>query len=135
MDIFVGSIPFKFKDNDLYDLFEPFGKVSGVKIIISNITRQNKGFCFVTMADEAEATKAIAALNGTEIEGRKIIVSKADGNPDEMAKKAMRHGTSSKSGGTKNFSKGGSKVSGFRGFSGGPKGGSAIPKGGGNRGK
>ena len=75
MDIYVGSIPFKWKDKNLYELFEPFGEVISANIIIDKITRQNKGFGFVAMAIDKEAEKAIAALNGSEYEGRSIVVS------------------------------------------------------------
>jgi RNA recognition motif-containing protein len=75
MDIYIGSIPFKWKDKNLLDLFEPYGEVLSAKIIIDKITRQNKGFGFVTMTDDAAAQNAIKSLNGTEIEGRNIIVN------------------------------------------------------------
>lgn len=77
MDIFVGSIPFKFKDNDLKELFSPFGEVVSVKIVVDKITRQNKGFGFVEMKDRKEGLKAINQLNGSEHEGRTIVVSEA----------------------------------------------------------
>lgn len=128
MDIFVGSIPFKFKEKDLSDLFEPFGTVSDIKIIISNITRQNKGFGFVTMSNEEEAKNAIKELNGKEFEGRNIVVQKAEGSTEQMTKKLMRHGSSPYGG------KGGAKVSASKGSfakgvnSGGRKGGGMVPK-------
>ena len=75
MDIFVGSIPFKLKEKDLIALFEPFGEVKTATIVISKITRQNKGFGFVEMPNEDEANKAIVALNGSELLGRKLEVS------------------------------------------------------------
>ncbi len=75
MDLYVGSIPFKWKDKDLYDLFSPFGEVISAKIIIDKITRQNKGFGFVTMATDLAGQNAITALHGTEHEGRSIIVN------------------------------------------------------------
>ncbi|MBK8515826.1 MAG: RNA-binding protein [Saprospiraceae bacterium] len=75
MEIFVGSIPFKWKEMDLEELFTPFGEVTSVKIIIDKITRQNKGFGFVSMPDASSANAAIKALEGFEIDGRKISVS------------------------------------------------------------
>ena len=59
MDIYVGSIPFKWKDKNLLELFSPYGEVNEVKIVIDKITRQNKGFGFVTMEDDAQAKAAI----------------------------------------------------------------------------
>ncbi len=75
MDIFIGSIPFKWKEKELEELFTQYGEVSSAKIIIDRITRQNKGFGFVTMEDEKSAKNAINALNNIEFEGRKIVVN------------------------------------------------------------
>jgi RNA recognition motif-containing protein len=77
MDIYVGSIPFKFKEADLEALFTPFGEVIGVKIVHDKITRQNKGFGFVEMKERKEGLKAINQLNGSEVDGRAIAVSEA----------------------------------------------------------
>ena len=78
MDIFVGSLPFKLKENELKELFEKHGEVSSAKIIIDKETRQNKGFGFVEMPNDNEALKAIDALNGVEIMGRIIKVNKSE---------------------------------------------------------
>lgn len=78
MDIYVGSLPFKIKENALKEIFEKYGEVASVKIIIDKITRQNKGFGFITMPDDEAAELAIEALNGTEIMERQIIVSKSE---------------------------------------------------------
>ncbi|AFK01955.1 RNP-1 like RNA-binding protein [Emticicia oligotrophica DSM 17448] len=75
MDIFVGSLPFKLKEKDLKDLFEKYGEVTSVKIVKSQVTRQNKGFGFVDMPNEEEVRKAIFELNGFEIMGRNLEVS------------------------------------------------------------
>lgn len=78
MDIFVGSLPFKLEEQGLRELFEQYGTVSSAKIIIDKITRQSKGFGFIEMPDEDEAQKAIAALNGSEVLGRTIVVNKSE---------------------------------------------------------
>lgn len=75
MDLYVGSIPFKWKDKNLEELFDQFGEVTSAKIIIDKITRQNKGFGFVTMPDDHKAQLAISALHGMEVEGRQIVVN------------------------------------------------------------
>jgi len=77
MDIYVGSIPFKWKDKNLLELFSPYGEVNEVKIVIDKITRQNKGFGFVTMEDDAQAKAAIFGLNNSEHEGRNIVVNQS----------------------------------------------------------
>jgi RNA recognition motif-containing protein len=92
MDLFVGSIPFKFKEQDLIDLFSPFGEVKSVKIVIDKTTRQNKGFAFVEMADRKGGTAAIKKLNGSEQMGRAIVVLEANKNKDgEKIDKAPRN--------------------------------------------
>lgn len=88
MDIYVGSLPFKWKEKDLMDLFEPFGKVVSVKIVIDKITRQNKGFGFVSMEDEQAAMKAITTLHDTEHGGRLLIVNPS--LPKDALKKSAR---------------------------------------------
>ena len=77
MDIFVGSLPFKLKEEQLKELFDAYGEVTSAKIIIDKMTRQNKGFGFVEMPNEEEARKAIANLNGSEVMERKIVVNTA----------------------------------------------------------
>jgi RNA recognition motif-containing protein len=75
MDIFVGSIPFKLKENELRELFEKYGEVTTVNIIKNKMTGQNKGFAFVDMPDGEAVRKAIFELNGYEIMGRNLVVS------------------------------------------------------------
>jgi RNA recognition motif-containing protein len=87
MDIFVSSLPFKLKESQLKELFEKYGEVTSVKIIIDNITRQNKGFGFVQMPDEKQAFKAIKELNGSELDGRAIIVSKSEGKKENKRRR------------------------------------------------
>lgn len=77
MDIFVGSLPFKLKEEELRAMFEAYGEVSSAKIIIDKISRQNKGFGFVEMPDEAQARQAIANINGSEVMGRTIVANTA----------------------------------------------------------
>jgi RNA recognition motif-containing protein len=100
MDIYVGSISFKWKEEKLREIFEPYGEVSATTIIIDKITRQNKGFGFVTMPNDEEARAAIAALDGAEIDERKIIVNKSTpikaGNLDKDKKKKKPYNADNK---------------------------------------
>ena len=75
--LFVGNLSFKMIDSDLQEVFANFGKVKEAKIIIDRGTEQSRGFAFVTMENESDADKAMAALDGTEVGGRKIIVNEA----------------------------------------------------------
>ena len=64
MEIYVGSLPFKLKEKELREMFEKFGEVTEIKIVTHHVTRQNKGFGFVTMLNDADALLAIVtALN------------------------------------------------------------------------
>ena len=78
MNIFVGSLPFQLEEADLKELFEAYGEVSTVKIIIDRESGRSKGFGFVEMSDDEAAQTAITALNGSEVKGRSIAVSQAE---------------------------------------------------------
>ncbi len=62
---------------ELKELFEEYGEVASAKIIFDKYSGKSKGFGFVEMPNEAEAKKAIEELNGSEIQGRKIIVNES----------------------------------------------------------
>jgi len=75
--LFVAGLPFSFNDQALSDLFAPFGTVVSANVIIDRDTGRSKGFGFVEMTTVEEAKEAIAKLNDSEIEGRKIVVNVA----------------------------------------------------------
>ncbi len=75
--LFVGSLPWAVNDDSLKAVFEPHGTVVSAKVITDRQTGRSRGFGFVEMEDESEASKAIQALNGTDVQGRSIIVSEA----------------------------------------------------------
>ncbi len=81
MNIFVAQLDYAIQESKLQDLFEQFGEVSSVKIIMDKFTGRSKGFGFIEMANDAEAQAAINDLNGKEVEGRAIVVKQA--NPRE----------------------------------------------------
>ena len=74
--IFVGNLSFHTTENDIRSAFEKFGTVESVAIITDRDTGRSKGFGFVEMNDE-DATKAIAALSGSEVDGRALTVNEA----------------------------------------------------------
>jgi RNA recognition motif-containing protein len=78
MNIFVGSLPYSLQEADLQELFEAYGEVTTVKIIMDRESGRSKGFGFVEMSDDEAAQKAISGLNGSEISGRSIAVSQAE---------------------------------------------------------
>ena len=73
--LFVGNLSFKVTEDDLLDLFSPYGDVMQVRIINDRETGRPRGFGFVTMASKEEADKAIEGLNKQEIEGRALTVN------------------------------------------------------------
>ncbi len=75
--LFVGSIAWATTEEALKEFFAQVGEVVEAKIIIDRQTGRSKGFGFVTMATEEGAQKAVAELNGKELDGREIKVSKA----------------------------------------------------------
>ncbi len=77
MNIYVGNLSYSIKEDGLRELFEEYGEVSSAKIITDRETGRSKGFGFVEMTNEEEANAAIENLNGKDVEGRNINVSKA----------------------------------------------------------
>ena len=103
--IYVGNLSYQTTENDLTSLFEQAGMVESVSIITDRDTGRSKGFGFVEMSAE-DADKAIAQLNGTEVDGRALTVNEA--RPREE-----------RSGGGRGFGGGGGRNSGGRGGRGG----------------
>src|SRR5258707_4619713 len=75
--LFVGNIPHSTTEADLRTLSEPDGAIAQVSIVTERDTVRSRGFAFVEMTDSAEAEKAIAALNGTELGGRALNINEA----------------------------------------------------------
>ncbi len=81
MNIYVGNLSYDMTEDDLRKVFEEFGKVESVKIIMDRYSGRSKGFGFVEMPDEDEAKKAIGELNGKSVMGREIKVNEARPRP------------------------------------------------------
>ncbi len=75
--LFVGGLSYSISDQKLEEIFSVIGNVSSANVITDRETGQSKGFGFVEFEKDADADEAIAKLNGTEAEGRKISVSVA----------------------------------------------------------
>jgi len=75
--LYVGNIRYTADEASLRAAFEPFGPVKEVYIGLDRETGRSRGFAFVTMADEASATKARDGLNGKELDGRSLVVKEA----------------------------------------------------------
>ena len=82
-NIFVGNLSFGTTEQDVRTLFEAHGKVDRVTIVTDRDSGQPRGFGFVEMTNNAEGDRAIAAVNGKEIGGRALNVTKP--NPNQKA--------------------------------------------------
>lgn len=82
MNIYVGNLSWNLKDQDLQNLFATHGEVSSAKIVLDKFTNRSKGFGFVEMPNDSEAQAAIDALNGSEVDGRNIVVNESRPKPE-----------------------------------------------------
>jgi cold-inducible RNA-binding protein len=81
-DIFVGGLDYETSEDELRKLFAAYGPVDRVSIVPDRYSGQPRGFAFVEMASAGDADKAIAALNGTQLHGRKLDVNEARRRPE-----------------------------------------------------
>lgn len=77
MNIYVGNLSWNLKDQDLANLFTPFGEVASAKIVNDKFTQRSKGFGFVEMPNDEQAQAAISQLNGSEVDGRNLVVNES----------------------------------------------------------
>ncbi len=82
MNIYVGNLSWSMTDDDLSSLFSQYGSVSSAKILKEKNTGRSKGFGFVEMEDDEAAKTAIATLNESEVQGRKLIVNESQPRPE-----------------------------------------------------
>ena len=75
--LYVGNLAYGVSDGDLQQLFEAYGTVQSAQVILDRDTGRSKGFGFVEMGSDQEAQAAIAALNGKEVDGRRLTVNEA----------------------------------------------------------
>ena len=75
--LYVGNLSYSVRNQELTDLFSPYGEVVEANVITDRDTGRSKGFGFVEMADDAAASKAIEEMDGKEIEGRALRVNVA----------------------------------------------------------
>lgn len=84
-NIFVGNLNFNTSEEQLREMFATYGQVERVSILTDRDTGRSRGFGFVEMTNEAEAEKAIAALNGANLDGRTLNVNEAKPKTDRVA--------------------------------------------------
>jgi RNA recognition motif-containing protein len=81
-NLFVGNMSFQTTESELQQLFEAYGEVTRVQVMTDRDTGRARGFAFVEMANDEDAAKAIAALNGKDFGGRQLNVNEARPKPD-----------------------------------------------------
>jgi RNA recognition motif-containing protein len=75
--LYVGNLPYSVTEERLQQHFAQYGSVVSARIITDKFSGRSKGFGFVEMSSDEEAQRATAALNGTDFEGRNVVVSEA----------------------------------------------------------
>ncbi len=75
--LFVGNLPWSTDDAGLNEMFSQFGEISSARVMTDKFTGRSRGFGFVEFVNEADAQKAIAALDGSDLGGRQIVVNVA----------------------------------------------------------
>ena len=83
--LFVGNLSFNTTENDLQDAFAAHGTVAEVALMLDRSSGRSRGFAFVTMSSPEEAQKAIAAMNGSTLDGRALTVNIARPREDRPA--------------------------------------------------
>ena len=129
MNIYVGNLSWNLKDQDLSNLFASHGEVVSAKIVTDKFTNRSKGFGFVEMANDDQAQAAIAALNGTEVDGRNIVVNESRPKPEGGGSGGFKKRSFGNGGGGGGY-KGGGGGGGYKGKSGGGGGGYNRDRGG-----
>ncbi|OFW09047.1 MAG: RNA-binding protein [Acidobacteria bacterium RIFCSPLOWO2_12_FULL_59_11] len=81
-NLFVGNMSFHTTEDELRALFEPFGEITRIQVMTDRDTGRSRGFAFVEMASDDEASKAITELNSKEVDGRALNVNEARPKPE-----------------------------------------------------
>jgi RNA recognition motif-containing protein len=76
--IYVGNLAFQTTEHEIQNAFSQFGTVSEVKLMLDRESGRSRGFAFVTMGSEDDARKAIAGMNGQDLDGRALRVNEAE---------------------------------------------------------
>ena len=132
MNIYVGNLSWTMTDDDLSNLFTQYGSVTSAKILKDKMNGRSKGFGFVEMEDDEAAKTAIANLNETEVQGRKLIVNESQPRPEGSGGGGFKKRSFGSGGGGGGYKKsGGGGYGGGGGRSGGYGGGGGRSGGGG----
>ena len=81
VSVYVGNLPFSSDQTTLENLFSPYGEVLSARVMSDRDTGRSRGFGFVEM-DSSNAQAAVEALDGTELDGRKLRINEAEKRPE-----------------------------------------------------
>ncbi|MGE5236794.1 MAG: RNA recognition motif domain-containing protein [Acidobacteriota bacterium] len=81
MKLYVGNLPYHLREDDLRELFSPYGTTGTTTVVVDHQKDRSRGFGFIEFDDPAHGKAAIAAVNGTELAGRKLVVNEARPQP------------------------------------------------------
>ena len=129
--LYVGNLPYSFRDDDLQQAFAAHGSVSSAKVMMERDTGRSKGFGFVEMGSDAEAQTAINAMNGQQYGGRGLVVNEARPMEPRPPRSGGFGGGAGGGGGGGGYGGGGGSRSGGGGYGGGGGGGGSRSGGGG----
>ena len=133
--LYVGNLPYSFRDEDLQQAFAAHGTVTSAKVMMERDTGRSKGFGFVEMGDDAQAQTAIEAMNGQQFGGRGLVVNEARPmEPRPPRSGGGGFGGGGGGGGYGGGAGGGGSRSGGGGYGGGAGGGGSRSGGGGGGG-
>lgn len=90
--LYVGNLSYDVQNSDLEEMFASHGSVRSAQVIMDRDTGRSKGFGFVEMSADAEATTAISALNGRDFKGRALTVSEAKPREDRGGGRSYGNG-------------------------------------------
>jgi cold-inducible RNA-binding protein len=90
MKLYVGNLSFDTTETDLQDIFEQFGIVKEIRVIVDRDTDRSRGFAFVTMSDDAEGRAAMGTLDSKRFAGRTITVNEARPKEDRPKRALSR---------------------------------------------
>ena len=80
--LYVGNLNFATTEDEIRAAFEPHGEIDSIHLVQDRDTGRSRGFAFVEMVDADQAEQAIAALNGTDLSGRDLVVNEARPRPE-----------------------------------------------------
>ncbi len=82
MNIYVGNLPYNATEQELLGIFQRFGKVTSIAVVVDKRTNRSRGYGFVDMPDDNQALKAIRELDGSDFKGRSLRVDQSQPRTD-----------------------------------------------------